>query len=113
MYFIDFNRRKKVQIWEGITGSLYHSEKATFGHLTLEKGILLPQHRHEHEQWSHVIEGQLEFTVNDETQVLSAGMAAYIPSWAPHSAKALTACKVIDCFMPFRQDFKDLEQKSM
>jgi hypothetical protein len=30
----------------------------------------------------------------------------------PHSAKAITACKVIDCFLPVRQDFVELEKNT-
>ena len=37
MPFIDFKTRKKITIWEGISGSLYHSDQLTFGQITLEK----------------------------------------------------------------------------
>lgn len=33
-------------------------------------------------------------------------MIAIIPSNIPHSAKALTACKVTDIFSPVRKDYK-------
>lgn len=112
MPFIDFTKKKKIKIWEGIYGSLAHSEQATFGHFTLEKGIELPEHHHIHEQWSHIIEGELEFDINGEKKILTAGMSAYIPSNAPHSAKAITACKVIDCFMPVRLDLIEKEKTS-
>jgi quercetin dioxygenase-like cupin family protein len=109
MPFIDFTKKKKVKIWDGITGTLAHSDQATFGYFTLEMGIDLPEHHHIHEQWSHVIEGELEFNINGEKMLLTPGMCAFIPSNVPHSAKAITVCKVIDCFMPNRQDFMKLE----
>lgn len=112
MAFIDFTSKKKVKIWEGISGTFHHSPQLTFGHLTLDKGIALPEHSHMHEQWTHIISGELEFTINGETTVLQPGMAVHIPSFAPHSAKAITACKVIDCFLPVREDFIELEKKS-
>ena len=73
----------------------------------------MPEHSHPHEQWSHLIEGQLEFNIGGEKKVISPGMAAFIPSHVPHSAKAMTKCKVIDCFLPAREDFvkKEYEQK--
>ena len=110
MPFIDFNSKKIVQIWDGISGTLAHSDQMTYGHFTIVNGTVLPEHAHVHEQWSHVIEGELLFTVGDETQKLTAGMTAYIPSNIPHSAVALTECKVIDCFTPVRQDFVELEK---
>jgi len=109
MPFIDFKNRKKIKIWDGISGSLYHSDNLTFGHFTLEKGIDLPQHAHLHEQWTHLIEGELLFDIDGIKELLTPGKAAYIPSNIPHSAKAITECKVIDCFLPVREDFVKLE----
>ncbi|MFH1050884.1 MAG: cupin domain-containing protein [bacterium] len=110
MPFIDFNKRKIVKIWDGITGPLYHSENITSGHFTLDEGIVLPEHSHPHEQWSHVIEGKLEFNINGDIKILEAGMTALILPNIPHSGKAITKCIVIDCFLPVREDFKDLEK---
>jgi quercetin dioxygenase-like cupin family protein len=112
MPYIDFKTRKKVKIWDGITATLHHSKQATFAHVTLEKGIDLPVHNHIHEQWTHVIEGELLFDINGEKKLLTPGMAAFIPSNLPHSANAITECKVIDCFLPVRQDFVELEKNS-
>ena len=113
MTYINFKTRKKVKIWEGITGSLYHSDQVTFGHITLEEGIDLPEHSHVHEQWTHIIEGKLLFDINGDQKLLTPGMTAFIPSNVPHSAKAITECKVIDCFLPVRQDFIELEKQTL
>jgi quercetin dioxygenase-like cupin family protein len=111
MPYIDFKTRKKVKIWDGISAYLYHSEQATFAHVTLEKGAEVMTHNHIHEQWTHVISGEMLFNMNGDEQLLTAGMAAFIPSDMPHSAKAITECKVIDCFLPIRQDFVELEKQ--
>ena len=111
MPFIDYNSGKTLKIWDGIYGTIAHSEQATYCRFTIEHGTILPKHSHVHEQWCHVLEGDLEFDINGEKQLLTAGMAAFIPSWAPHSAKALSECKVIDCFTPVREDFIELEKK--
>lgn len=111
MPFVDFSQGKVVQIWDGIYGTISHSENSTFCHFTIVSGSDLPEHSHVHEQWCHVLEGELEFVINGEKKLLTAGMAAFIPSGAPHSAKAFTECKVIDCFTPVREDFIALEKK--
>lgn len=108
MPFIKFNERKILQVWSGIKGPIYHSSQITFGYFTLEEGTDLPEHSHPHEQWSHVIEGTLEFDINGEKEVLRPGMCALVPSNALHSGKAVTKCRVIDCFLPVREDFKEL-----
>ena len=112
MPYINFNERKKVKIWEGVEGSLYHSEQATFAHITLKKGAEVGSHQHIHEQWTHVIEGGMLFNIDGEEKLLTAGMAAFIPSNSPHSAKAIIECKVIDCFFPVREDFIELEKNT-
>lgn len=113
MPYFDFNTQPELQIWDGIKGPVFHSEKATFGHFTLAVGSVLPAHSHSNEQWTHVIEGELEFNIGGEIQRLTSGMTAYIPSGAEHSAKVITPCKVIDCFIPPREDFKELEREQL
>jgi quercetin dioxygenase-like cupin family protein len=109
MPFINFNAIPHRRIWNGIHGALYHSDHLTMGHVTVENGAILPEHHHINEQWTHVIEGELEFTIDGETHVLKAGETAHILPDVPHSAKALTRVRLIDCFMPVREDFKTLE----
>jgi len=108
MPFINFNTIPHLKLMEGIHGALYHSEQLTFGHLVLEQGAVLPEHHHVHEQWTHLVEGQLQFTLDGETRILSPGESVFIPSEQKHSAKALTLCKLIDAFLPVREDFKTL-----
>lgn len=112
MTFIDFNSRKRLQIWKGIEGPVFHSKKISIGHFTIQKGTDLPEHSHLHEQWTNVIDGKLEFNIDGDIQIMESGMTAYIPPNIPHSAKALSKCKVIDCFTPPREDFIELEKNS-
>jgi quercetin dioxygenase-like cupin family protein len=109
MPFIDFNAIQRLRIWDNIHGALYHSDNMTFGHITLEEGAVLPEHHHVQEQWTHVLDGSLEFTLDGETKVMTPGISVYIPSNVRHSAKALSRCKVMDAFLPCREDFKTLE----
>jgi quercetin dioxygenase-like cupin family protein len=66
----------------------------------------LPSHAHPHEQLTTVLSGELELTVGGEVRVLRAGMVAFIPGGVPHSARALTACEVMDVFHPVRDDYR-------
>lgn len=109
MPFIDFYKLDKVQVYEGITGHITHSDKLTFARFKIEKDTILPAHAHPHEQWTHLLDGRLEFTIGDETQVLTPGMVAHIPSNISHKVKALTECHILDCFNPVREEFMNLE----
>ncbi|XOV94232.1 MAG: cupin domain-containing protein [Bacteroidota bacterium] len=112
MAFVDFNTQRKIQVFDGFDASFFHSGKATIAYFTIDGGCDLPEHSHPHEQWSNVIEGELEFTIDGETEILKPGMTAFIPPNAIHSARALKKCKVIDFFVPVREDFKELEANS-
>ena len=111
MPFIDFKSKRKVKIWEGIYGQVHHSNGMTHGHLTIGGGIDLPEHHHVHEQWSHLLEGEMEFIVGGEKKHMKPGDTAYIPSNVAHSGRTITDCKLIDVFMPVREDWVELEKK--
>ncbi len=110
MAYINFSDRKNVKIFEGITARMYHSGQITFAYVTLQQGAIAPEHSHVHEQWTHVIEGEMRFNIAGVEKVLTPGMAALVPSNAIHSATAITLCKVIDCFLPVREDLVKLEE---
>lgn len=90
MPFIDFNTRKKIKLFDGVNASLFHSHDITFAHVTLDKGAIVPEHRHIHEQWSHFVEGEMHFNINGEEKTIKMGMTAFMPSNILHSAKAIT-----------------------
>ena len=93
----------------GITGHYVHGVKATFGLVELKKGSSVPLHHHIHEQITYIIEGQLDMVIGGIAYSLTNGMYHVIPSDVPHSAFAITDCKVIDVFGPVREDYKTTE----
>ena len=90
----------------GIIGRFVHTDNITVGHFTIAAGAVLPEHAHPHEQITNLLEGELEMTLDGETQVLTPGKVAVIASNAPHSGKALSDCRVIDVFQPARDDYR-------
>jgi quercetin dioxygenase-like cupin family protein len=105
MPFLDFQSKQKVKLFDGVNASLFHSDDITFAHVVLEEGAIVPEHNHVHEQWTHIIEGQAEFNINGEIKLLNPGMAAHMPSNVRHGVKAITLCKVIDCFFTCQRRF--------
>lgn len=83
-----------------------HTDNISVAFNTLLKGAEVPEHEHLHETVDYVQEGVLEMTVAGITVLMEAGMVARVPSHVPHSARAITACKVINVFYPVREDFK-------
>lgn len=97
---------ERIDTRRGITARVVHAEKLTVAHVRLLPGAVAPIHAHPHEQVTNVIAGELELTVNGETEILAPGQAVVLPPSVPHSAKAVTACYVIDVFHPVREDLR-------
>jgi len=94
------------QLAPGITGYYAHGEKSTFGFVELKKGSSVPLHSHINEQITYIIEGQLDMMIGGVACSLTDGMYHVINANVPHSAIAITDCKVIDAFSPAREDYK-------
>ena len=70
-----------------------------------ETGTVAALHSHPHEQITYVISGRFEFTVGDETYVVSTGDSLYKQPDIVHGAKCLEAGTLLDIFTPHREDF--------
>lgn len=85
----------------------------THAHISIDAGVQLPEHHHVQEQWSHLLEGEMEFIVGGEKRHMKPGETAYIPSHVPHCGRTITECKLIDVFAPVREDWKELEKQQL
>ena len=90
----------------GFFGRFLHGASSTLSYVTIIKGSRLPTHQHMHEQITHIIEGELEMIIGDQQFVFTPGSVHVIPGNMPHSAYALTDCKVLDFFSPARDDYR-------
>ena len=80
-------------------------EKAMLAQIYLKKGAVVPEHHHESEQITWVIEGALEFEMEGKKFVVRAGEVLLIPSNVPHKAVALEDTLDVDVFSPIRHDW--------
>ena len=97
---------KPKQLTEGIQGYYAHGEKHTMGLVELKKGSIVPLHSHPHEQITFILEGQLDMNIGGKDYSLTEGAYHIIHSNVPHSAVAVTDCKLIDTFSPVREEYK-------
>ena len=74
-------------------------------HVYLKKGAVVPEHHHENEQITWVVEGAMEFHIGGETIIVKAGETLVIPSSVPHMAIVLEDTLDVDIFAPPRQDW--------
>jgi quercetin dioxygenase-like cupin family protein len=97
---------REKELVPGFTARLVHTDEMTIGHVQAQRGSVLPEHQHPHQQVTNVISGKLSMTVDGKTKICEAGDAVVIPGNTPHSAEALTDCYLIDVFHPVREDYK-------
>ena len=89
---------------------LIAGERIMLAHVYLDKGCIVPQHSHENEQLTYILEGKLRFWLGeDESTVVdvAAGEVLHIPPNLPHKAEALETTLDVDVFSPPRQDWLD------
>lgn len=106
MPFVQLSDIEEKEIVPGFHGRFVHSENMTSAYWRIEKGAILPEHAHPHEQVSTVMEGQLELTLEGETRLLDTGTVAVIPPNVKHAGRAVTACRVVDVFYPIREEYR-------
>jgi quercetin dioxygenase-like cupin family protein len=89
---------------------LVTAEQMMLAHVYLDTGCIVPQHAHENEQLTYILEGALRFWLGeDESEVVDvkAGEVLHLPSNLPHKAEALENTLDVDVFCPPRQDWLD------
>jgi len=88
-----------------ISRKVIAGEKVMVAQVFISKGGVVPEHHHESEQITYILEGALEFEIEGRTIVVSAGQVLRIPSHVPHRAVALEDTLDLDIFSPIRTDW--------
>src|SRR5271165_6606280 len=105
MPVIDTRQLAVLEKLPGWRGRLFHSPSMTFAHWDFDAGSTIHEHSHEQEEVWHVLEGELEVTIDGAAYIAGPGMVAIIPAQAPHSVRAASDGKAIVVDHPSRPDF--------
>jgi len=68
-------------------------------------GAVVPEHHHESEQITYILEGALKFEIEGKVVVVRKGEVLSIPSNVPHRAVAMEDTLDLDIFSPIRVDW--------
>ena len=100
----------KERVTDSLDRRLITGERMMLAHVYLKKGCVVPQHSHENEQLTYILEGALHFWIGEdgsEEVTVRAGEVLVIPSKVLHEAEALEDTLDVDIFSPPRQDWLD------
>jgi quercetin dioxygenase-like cupin family protein len=88
-----------------IARKIISGDKVMVAQVFLAKGAVVPEHYHESEQITYILEGALEFHIGGQRIVVGQGQVLRIPSNVPHMAVALEDTLDLDVFSPIRHDW--------
>jgi quercetin dioxygenase-like cupin family protein len=100
----------KEKVSDSLDRRLITGERMMLAHVYLKKGCLVPQHSHDNEQLTYILEGALHFFIGPdkaEEVIVRAGEVLHIPSNVLHEALAIEDTLDVDVFSPPRQDWLD------
>lgn len=80
-------------------------ERSMLARIILRKGSIVPQHSHDNEQITYVLDGALKFVIEGKELIVRSGEILVIPCNLPHSAEALEDTVDLDIFCPPRADW--------
>jgi mannose-6-phosphate isomerase-like protein (cupin superfamily) len=104
MPFIDPSMLPRAEPKPGWHGRFFHSEHMTFAYYDIEIGAALHVHSHPNEEVWNILEGEVDFTLGEETRRLGAGDAVVVPGGTTHAVAVRKACRAIIVDYPVRDE---------
>jgi len=101
--FIDTSKLPTIERLPGWRGRYFDSPSMTFAHYEFDAGSSIHEHFHAQEEVYHIIEGELELTIDGVTRRLGPGFVGVVPPNTPHSIRAVSSGKVIIVDYPLRE----------
>jgi quercetin dioxygenase-like cupin family protein len=90
---------------EKISRKIVTGDKAMIAQVFIKKDAVVPEHHHESEQITYILEGALKFQLEGREVIVHKGEVLRIPSNVPHRAIALEDTLDLDIFSPIRTDW--------
>ena len=90
---------------EVISRKVISGQKAMVAQVFLKKDAVVPEHHHESEQVTYILEGALKFELEGREVIVRQGEVLHIPSNVPHRAVAIEDTLDLDIFSPIRTDW--------
>lgn len=107
--FLDREDIEKVEFMPGLSFMPILGDRGMVNWVQFEPNTEAPMHAHEEEQFTIVIDGEIEFDIDGDVRTMRPGMVAHMPPGVPHGGRTGdTPCLEIDVFVPPRKALLDL-----
>ena len=88
--------------------TLVHGDNTLLTKFLLEKGKVLPVHKHPQEQTGYLVSGRLKLTMGGEEYEVEPGDSWVIPGDTEHGAVIIEDAVAVEVFAPVREDYIDV-----
>jgi quercetin dioxygenase-like cupin family protein len=103
--FRTWNGREPLEIHEGVRLHATGGEQVLLCRVVYAPGKRVPRHSHDHtEQVMVIVEGSIEVTVEEETQMMGPGDVAVINRGVPHALYSETGVTFMEALAPVPLD---------
>ncbi len=107
--FVAWDAQDPIEILPGLRFQPILGDQLMANFVYFEPNVEAPVHWHDEEQISLVVEGEFEFEVGGQKQLVKRGQAVLIPPNVPHGARTFdSTCLEIDVFSPPRHGLLEL-----
>ncbi len=107
---MSFFRKRELgarRLLDGITLRSVSGKKTMMTFFDFEPDAVVPSHRHDHEQITYIVEGEMEFSIEGEKRILGKGDGVVILSGQEHGARVLSKrTMAVDAWYPIREDYE-------
>jgi quercetin dioxygenase-like cupin family protein len=105
--FVTPGECSRHQIFPGVQIQTCAGEQMMLSLVEFEPHAVVQPHSHPHEQMGMLLEGELTFTIGDETRTIRPGEMWRIPGGVVHQCVAGDEpVKALDVFHPVRDDYR-------
>lgn len=105
MSFFNIKDLPKKEVKKGIRMCSTFLENVMLTYFEFEPNTEIPSHKHHHEQITFILDGEMEFKLEEKTKILRAGEGVTVPPNKEHSVRALSQVKAVDAWNPIREDY--------
>jgi len=86
--------------------TLVHGERTLLAEFHLDKGAVVPKHKHPHEQTGYLVSGRMKFSLETgEKRVVESGDSWCFAGDFEHGVEVLDDSLVIEVFSPVREEY--------